>query len=281
MRARSRGQWSAWAAFGAGISVSVAANVAHTWYPPAAVLAAWRAAHGPAVAWRPGLVAQIAAAWWPVALLLCIEIVTRVQWQPGRRWAAARYGGTGVVAVVAAVVSYRHMAGLLAATGEDGVTAHLGPLAVDGLMVVASVALLSIATQHRHAAPAGPTSGPAARADVGVRPVPQDAPAAPTPADSAGISPARQAPPLPPVPAETAIAAAGPGAGGGRGTESRRGSKKQRAAELLATAPPMPEDQLAAWLAGQLQVSTRYGRQLRRELAAVNGSGPGPHDTDA
>jgi hypothetical protein len=35
-------------------------------------------------------------------------------------------------------MSYRHMAGLLASWGEDTLSAYLGPLAVDGLMILAA-----------------------------------------------------------------------------------------------------------------------------------------------
>jgi hypothetical protein len=253
---------SAWSAFGAGIGVSIAANVAHTWYPSAAALRAWRAGHGPAAAWHPSPIAALSAAFWPIALLLCIEIVTRVSWPLGVRWSLARYGGTGLVAVVAAVVSYRHMAGLLAAVGEDGLTSAIGPLAVDGLMAVASVALLSMATGHRDGDTPAAVTVPATPTVAGQLPEP--------PADdSAGITGADPAPAaLPssvPSKADTTVSAEDTG---------RRLSKKERAARLLRDAPPMPEERLAAWLAEQLDVTPRYGRQLRTELAAShNGNG--------
>jgi hypothetical protein len=50
------------------------------------------------------------------------------------------------VGVVAAVVSYRHLSGLLAFYGEDTLTATIGPLAVDGLMVMATSALIATST---------------------------------------------------------------------------------------------------------------------------------------
>jgi hypothetical protein len=137
------GNGKGWAtvAFLLGIGVSVAANVAHTWYPPADVL---RASGKTLETWRPEVGAQLVAAFFPLALLLTVEILARVPWPGSFGWAAARYGGTAMVALVAAVVSYRHMAGLLHAYGEDGLTASIAPLAVDGLMLVASVALLAI-----------------------------------------------------------------------------------------------------------------------------------------
>lgn len=98
----------------------------------------------PAEQWRPELGAQLVAAFFSLALLVTVEVLARVPWPSGRNWGAARFGGAGVVALVAAVVSYLHPHGLLVAYGEDVVTAPLGPLAADGLMVVCGFALLAI-----------------------------------------------------------------------------------------------------------------------------------------
>lgn len=124
----------AWArfGFGTGVGASLAANVAHSFIRP-----------------HPAPGAIVAAAFWPVALLIALEVIARVQWPSGRRWWIVRYGGLSSVAVIAAVISYRHMAGLLASYGEDGLSAHIGPLAVDGLMVVCSGALLAVADNLR------------------------------------------------------------------------------------------------------------------------------------
>jgi hypothetical protein len=80
---------------------------------------------------------------WPVALFVVVEIVARTDWPAGRRWVALRWAGLLPVALVAAVVSYRHLSGLLAHYAESALTARLGPLAVDGLMVTASAALVA------------------------------------------------------------------------------------------------------------------------------------------
>jgi hypothetical protein len=142
--ARPRGQIAAWVSFVVGGLVSVAANVAHTLYPTAAQLADWTATGRPAADWAPPAGAMVFAAFWPIALILSVEVITRAEWRPGFLFGLARYGGTTLVAAVAAVMSYRHMAGLLAIWGEDVWGAHLGPLAVDGLMVVSAAALLSM-----------------------------------------------------------------------------------------------------------------------------------------
>ena len=110
--------------------------MAHSYVPPA----------GAAPSWSPHAGAVVGAVFWPVALLVAIEVLARVAWPPAVRWAVVRFGGLGPVAVVAAVVSYRHLSGLLAFYGEDPITATVGPLAVDGLMVMATGALLATST---------------------------------------------------------------------------------------------------------------------------------------
>jgi hypothetical protein len=124
-----------WAYVGAilGGAVSIAANVAHSYVPPTDAPADW----------APHVGAVVGAVFWPVALFVAVEILARVAWPEGRGWALLRFGGLLPVAAVAALVSYKHLAGLLAFYGEDGLTATLGPLAVDGLMVMATGALLA------------------------------------------------------------------------------------------------------------------------------------------
>lgn len=138
----------AWLSFVVGIAVSIAANVMHAYYPTAAQLESWRQQGGTGE-WQPEPGAVVGAGFWPLALLLAVEVLSRVRWRPGAWWNLARFGGTGLVAVVAAVLSYRHMAGLLSTFGEDPFSAHLGPLAVDGLMVVAGFALLSMSSPDK------------------------------------------------------------------------------------------------------------------------------------
>lgn len=134
-----------------GITASIAANIARVYVPPE---------HAPAN-WEPRPGAIVAAAFWPVALLLSVEVISRVQWPDGWVWRAIRYGGLTTVAAIAAIISYRHMSGLLTAYGESGINAKIGPLAVDGLMVVSSGALLAIAYNVRQSARADQGDGEA------------------------------------------------------------------------------------------------------------------------
>ena len=128
-----------WAYAGAlmGGGVSVAANVAHSFVPPGAL--------PPAMAeqWRPEPGAVALSMFWPIFLFVAVEILTRVPWPDDLRYVTLRFAGLLPVAAVAAFVSYRHLSGLMLFYGEDRFTAAVGPLAVDGLMVMATGALMA------------------------------------------------------------------------------------------------------------------------------------------
>jgi len=90
-------------------------------------------------------VAQVvSAAFWPVALIISVEVIARVAWPDNTAFMLLRWGGVGAVALVAAIVSYGHMHGLLLHWGESAITALLGPIGVDGLVTVGAVALMAI-----------------------------------------------------------------------------------------------------------------------------------------
>lgn len=135
-----------WARAGAvsGAAVSIAANVLHSFIPPAGAAKDW-APHGGAV---------FGAVWWPVSLFIALEVLVSSRWGESRWWLALRLAAVSPVAVVGAVVSYHHLSGLLAFYGEDGFTVRFGPVAVDGLMVVCSAALY-VARSGRQAGPMG------------------------------------------------------------------------------------------------------------------------------
>ncbi|MDE3724441.1 DUF2637 domain-containing protein [Nocardiopsis sp. N85] len=133
------GNGVAWLAFVTGAVVSVGANVLHA-----------LDGEGPVEAGQ-----VIASGWAPVALLLVAELVARAR-NAGPWWIVAlRWIGTGVVATVAAVVSYGHMRDLLLSYGETALVAHLLPLSVDGLLLVASLALAVPKDDGKAPAPGG------------------------------------------------------------------------------------------------------------------------------
>ncbi len=122
-------QWAVRVTLAIGVAASVCANVLHA---------------------RDNLIAQTIAAWPPLALLLTVELVSRVPVHR-RGLAAARICATAAIAGIAAFVSYFHMAGVAARYGESGLAPYLLPLSVDGLVVVASVSLVELAGRVRAA----------------------------------------------------------------------------------------------------------------------------------
>jgi hypothetical protein len=111
-----------------GVLVSVAANILHA---------------------NPNPISQAIAAWAPLALLLAVELISRIPVdRKGRAW--LRITATTVIAGIAAWVSYWHMVGVAHRYGETGITPYLLPISVDGLIVVASISLVEINTRLHH-----------------------------------------------------------------------------------------------------------------------------------
>ncbi|MBS2538843.1 hypothetical protein KGQ20_39465 [Catenulispora sp. NF23] len=129
-----------------GAVVSIAANVAHSYVPPKTAPTWWPTSKPwDASQWHPQFGAVLGAVFWPVALLLASEILVRIAWPDGWVWVTVRFLGLLPVAAVAAIVSYKHLSALIGYYGEDSLTGHIGPVAVDGLMIMATGALLATA----------------------------------------------------------------------------------------------------------------------------------------
>lgn len=126
----SRVRWAVRATLLLGVAASVVANVLHAVDNP---------------------ISQSIAAWPPLALLLTVELISRIPVH-SRGLAAARILATAVIAGIAAWVSYWHMAGVAARYGETGASPYLLPVSVDGLIVVASICLVELAGRIRAAA---------------------------------------------------------------------------------------------------------------------------------
>ena len=225
-----------------GGAVSVAANVAHSFVPPAGVPPGWHPMRG----------AVLSAVFWPVSLFVALEILSRTTWPAGILWRVIRLGGLLPVAVVAAVVSYRHLSGLIRYYGEDGLTATFGPLAVDGLMVVASAALLasSVSPPIGVVSPADERATPPA--DVARDAVAVDRPAASSPS------------------VEEATATASPAEDGDRPPAPRAQPDDARAfvrAELAAGRSPS-----GAAVGRLFGRNSRWGQRIVRDVIAVENS---------
>lgn len=127
-------RWAVRAVLIIGVAASVVANILHA---------------------KPNAISQTIAAWPPLALLITIELVSRVPMH--RLWLAnVRRCGTTTIALIAAWVSYWHMAGVAGRYGETGAAPYLMPLSVDGLVVVASVSLVELAGRIRTASEPAP-----------------------------------------------------------------------------------------------------------------------------
>jgi hypothetical protein len=81
---------------------------------------------------------------WPLALFFAVEILVRVRWMRTFLHVLGRIVLIGPVSAVAAIVSWLHLNHLMGMAGEVSVARVLGPLAVDGLMLGSTVALLAI-----------------------------------------------------------------------------------------------------------------------------------------
>jgi hypothetical protein len=123
----SRIRWGVRAVLLLGVATSVAANILHA---------------------QPNPISQTIAAWPPLALLLTVDLISRVPVRKG--WlAVVRRTATGALAAIAAFVSYGHMVGVVSRYGEVGAVPYLIPLSVDGL--VASVCLVELNTSVKQA----------------------------------------------------------------------------------------------------------------------------------
>jgi hypothetical protein len=189
--------WAYAGAIGGG-AVSIAANIAHSFLPP----------DGAPAGWTPEVGAVVGAVVWPVFLFIAVEIFVRNIWPQGPSWGLLRWAGLLPVAGVAAFVSYRHLSGLLAHYGEEPIICIIGPLAVDGLMIMATGALYAGSRAKRamhdttHGNPTAPT--PAQESVVPVpatipapRPAPSSPQAAPDPAEPSVPAPAPVTAPTP------------------------------------------------------------------------------------
>ncbi|MFI9640870.1 DUF2637 domain-containing protein [Micromonospora sp. NPDC051925] len=154
-----RMQWAVRATLALGVAASVTANILHAQANP---------------------ISQAIAAWPPLALLITVELVTRVPVHR-RSLGVIRVVAASAIAAIAAWISYHHMVGVVARYGETGTVPYLLPLSVDGLIIVASVSLVELAARRREA-------------ERQPHAVLAEAPAAPVPAEPAAAAPVEPPP---------------------------------------------------------------------------------------
>lgn len=122
----------AWVGFVFGSLVSIGGNLLAARIPPKPTPANW----------SPDVWAQVGSTVWPVALLISVEVLSRTIWPKTLLSRAVRYVGVGAVALFSAVISYQHIQAVLISWNYEGLSAGVGPLAVDGLMVVSGAAMV-------------------------------------------------------------------------------------------------------------------------------------------
>lgn len=256
-KSKSSGRGYARLGFTLGISTSIAANVGHS------IL---NLASG-----QPGWVKVSAVgsgAFWPMALLICLEIIARVAWPKGWQWVLTRHFGLLLVAIIAAVASYRHMNGLLLAFAEDGFTATAGPLAIDGLMFVSSVALLAIGHNARQRQEEQPTPEPTPEPLPAPLPTPRPEPKPeplPIPV-SPGVGPAPDMPqkPMPVKDLQNGKVNGKRGPAPGANEDQREQARK-RYLQSVDEGTPITGDKLGA----EFGMSPRWGRVRIQEAKAL------------
>jgi len=276
-----RVRWTVRATLLLGVAASVAANILHA---------------------NPNLISQAIAAWPPVALLLTVELISRI---PVHRMvlAAARLIATTAIAGIAAWVSYWHMAGVAARYGEVGASAYLLPLSVDGLVVVASISLVELSgrlsTRPAHTGPpsAAVDTPPPTQAQPPVPTVaaapPADPPTSPAPAhpsDSAADE-ADQPPPIAgptPAPVQSGVppndearpeesephAEQNPGGDSGSALRPRRGSTEQAVIDAYLTDPTQHPNTIAGLVGTSERSVRRYIDRFKSsaDTAVPNGA---------
>lgn len=111
------------AVLAAGVLASVAANIAVAQPNP--------------TGWAVAMIA-------PITLFATIEMLARFPFDRSSKLSWLRLATTGLLGFIGAWVSYWHMVTLAERAGEEYVSAHILPIAVDGMMLVATVSLIEI-----------------------------------------------------------------------------------------------------------------------------------------
>lgn len=99
----------------------------------------------------PGIGAYISATWWPLALFGVIEIMLHTPWLRNWRDGWTKVVAVGLVGVMAAYISYFHLAHTLSAYGYDVASRYMGPLAIDAAMAMATLSLNRVGHARRAA----------------------------------------------------------------------------------------------------------------------------------
>ena len=86
---------------------------------------------------------KVMAAGWPILVLLAIEMFVSPRWSSARMFQAWRWLGCLAVGGMAMVVSWTHLHDLMHSRGQLTAVSFLGPLAIDGMAIMATGLILS------------------------------------------------------------------------------------------------------------------------------------------
>jgi hypothetical protein len=86
---------------------------------------------------------RVMAAGWPILVLLAIEMFVSPRWSTARMFQVWRWLGCLAVGGMAMVVSWTHLHDLMASRGQLYLVSVLGPLAIDGMAIMATGLILS------------------------------------------------------------------------------------------------------------------------------------------
>jgi hypothetical protein len=98
---------------------------------------------------HPGIGEHASAVLWPALLLLTVETLIHTPWLATWRDSMTKLAITALVFLVAAWVSYWHLANVLSHYGYDVASRYAGPLAIDAAMVLATLALNRVGHARR------------------------------------------------------------------------------------------------------------------------------------
>jgi len=110
-----------------GIAASIAMNVLHA---------------------PPSLAARLVAVGPPVAVFVCLELISRIPSSSKAR-TRSRIAGAAVAALTAATISYAQQRAAVLGLGFAPWEAWIWPLTIDGVMIVASISLVEVVAKVR------------------------------------------------------------------------------------------------------------------------------------
>lgn len=122
----------AYVSLGVGAGLSMAGNLADTYRTRGAAT---------------DTLDEVMAIGWPALVILAIEMFVSPRWSAKTMFQVWRWLGCLAVGGMAMVVSWTHLHDLMASRGQLDIVAILGPLAIDGMAIMATGLILSTRTR--------------------------------------------------------------------------------------------------------------------------------------